>query len=337
MIRTQTWLLSGIAALSGAAIYGLSTSAEAADFSPPCVPPPVCEAQEPANMASPFPHCAKPFGPLCAVPVVPVEKGFGGWYLRGDIGFSSQRVGRLDNVLYNNPGQTIVPKGMGFDSAGIFGLGVGYQVNNWLRFDVTGEYRAAANFKGSDAVTFNGGFLSDNYTGTKSEWVAMINGYVDLGTWHGITPFVGAGIGAANVTISGFRDDGLGFSGNGPIVSTAYAATRSKWNFAWALHAGLAYQVTDCLTLELAYRYINLGDGVTGDIVAGDGTNNVNNPMHFKNITSNDVKIGLRWYLDGAPSAAKFAGPSKSFVVPAAPPPPVIYDEPVRGPLMRRG
>ena len=29
----------------------------------------------------------------------PVVEDFGGWYLRGDIGFSNQRVKRLNNVL----------------------------------------------------------------------------------------------------------------------------------------------------------------------------------------------------------------------------------------------
>ena len=32
----------------------------------------------------------------------PVIEDFGGWYLRGDIGFSNQRVERLDNVLDAN-------------------------------------------------------------------------------------------------------------------------------------------------------------------------------------------------------------------------------------------
>ena len=29
----------------------------------------------------------------------------------------------------------------------IIGGGIGYEVNNWLRFDVTGEYRTNATFK----------------------------------------------------------------------------------------------------------------------------------------------------------------------------------------------
>ena len=33
----------------------------------------------------------------------------------------------------------------------------------------------------------------------------------------------------------------------------------SKWNLAWAAYAGLAYKVTPGLSLELTYRYVNLG------------------------------------------------------------------------------
>ena len=55
-------------------------------------------------------------------------------------------------------------------------------------------------------------------------------------------------------------------SGTGgiPILSTTYADDQSKWNFAWALYAGLAYQVTPSFTVELAYRYVNLGWRSTG-------------------------------------------------------------------------
>ena len=36
----------------------------------------------------------------------------------------------------------------------------------------------------------------------------MVNGYVDLGTWSGITPYVGAGVGFAYNKLSGFTDSG---------------------------------------------------------------------------------------------------------------------------------
>ena len=38
-------------------------------------------------------------------------------------------------------------------------------------------------------------------------------------------------------------------------------------------HAGLAYKVTPNFTVELAYRYLDMGDGLTGDLRTFDGTN----------------------------------------------------------------
>lgn len=231
--------------------------------------------------------------------VPPPVEDFGGWYLRGDIGFSNQQVKRLDNALYYTPGTTVQNTGLGFDSAGIFGLGVGYRFNNWFRADVTGEYRGKSNFHGADIVSFNGVPTSTNtYTGSKSEWLVLANVYADLGTWWCITPFVGVGIGGSANTISGFTDTGQ------PAPSLAFGPTATKWNFAWAVHAGLAYKINPSLTMELAYRYVDLGDGITGDMYAFDGTNNVYNPMHFKNITSHDLKFGVRWAIDPVPAYA---------------------------------
>ncbi|TDN00560.1 cell envelope biogenesis protein OmpA, partial [Lactobacillus crispatus] len=129
----------------------------------------------------------------------PPPADFGGWYLRGDIGFSNQNVKNVRDTrdaAYNNVsvGQT-----SNFDSAGIYGVGVGYQFNNWFRADITGQYRSSANFKGVDTVTGVGPFAgfvgTDQYTASKSELLFLANAYVDLGTWWCITPFIGAGVG----------------------------------------------------------------------------------------------------------------------------------------------
>ena len=64
------------------------------------------------------------------------------------------------------------------------------------------------------------------------------------------------------------------------------------------MHAGVAYQINPSFTVELAYRYLNMGNGMTGDLKTFDGTNNVYNPMTFKNITSHDLMLGVRWNLD---------------------------------------
>jgi opacity protein-like surface antigen len=225
---------------------------------------------------------------------------FGGWYLRGDIGFSNQRVERLNNVL-DTVGSPKSVQHLSFNSAGIFGLGVGYQANNWFRADITGEYRGNSQFFGTDHLTYAGpSFGVDTYHATKSEWVVLGNAYVDLGTWWCVTPFIGAGIGGARVSIANFTDQGI-TSGGPPVASLAFGDNVSKWNLAWALHAGVAYKVTPNFTVELAYRYLDMGDGLTGDLRTFDGINNINNPTTFKNITSHDLKLGVRWNLDSAP------------------------------------
>jgi len=235
--------------------------------------------------------------PAYAPPLV--VEDFGGWYLRGDIGFSNQRVSRLNNAL--DATATTSVQNLGFNTAGIFGLGVGYKVNNWFRADVTGEYRGNSQFFGTDAVTFPGGFGTDTYRATKSEWVVLANAYVDLGTWWCMTPFIGAGVGGARVSINNFTDQSIANIGGGALPGLAFGDNVSKWNLAWALHAGVAYKVTPNFTVELAYRYLDMGDGLTGDLRTFDGVNNINNPTTFKNITSHDLKLGVRWDLSNPP------------------------------------
>lgn len=246
----------------------------------------------------------------------PIGEDFGGWYLRGDIGFSNQSVKTVKNTnaaLYAP--LTSFDQTTGFDTGGTYQIGVGYQFNNWFRADVTGQYRGNANFHGLDIVSYpNGGstgYGSDIYRASKSEWLFLANVYADLGTWWCVTPYIGAGLGYSRVNISNFTDQGVATlfpPGNGVGPSTAYASTASKWNVAWALHAGLAYKVNPGLTVELGYSYANLGDGVTGPVTTFTGFT-TNNVMSFKDITSHDVKLGVRWSLDAGPGFAPLPPP----------------------------
>jgi opacity protein-like surface antigen len=258
----------------------LSTAALAADM-PSIMPPP------PAVYAPP------PVDPCC---------NFGGWYLRGDIGMTNQQIKSLNNPDPNAVLFTSV--GMGFDSGVLWDIGAGYQFNNWFRADVTAQWRGRTNFHGSQFTTaFAGSALVDNYTGSKSELTFMANGYVDLGTWWCVTPFIGAGVGTSYNQISSFRDDGFGNSfGVARPSSFVYAADNGKWNFAWALHAGLGYKVSQNVTVELAYSYMNLGDATTGANSNFAGTATAQYPWTMKTITSNDLKVGVRWNLDSPPA-----------------------------------
>jgi opacity protein-like surface antigen len=263
MVSAKIFGLAGAAAL-------LSTATLAADLPPP-MPPPVYQPQV-------------------------VEST--GWYLRGFVGMSNQF---LDNISHPSfataPQFTFLDKG-GFDSAPFFGGGIGYQWNNWLRVDATVEYRGKAGFHALDRFFnpfFGGGrFDTNQYTASKSEVVALVNAYLDLGTWWCITPFIGAGAGVAYNKIEHFRDVNVITAGGG------WADTGTQTNFAWALHAGAAYKVTSNFVVELSYRYLNLGKAQTGNLVNLDPTvfsGNPLSPVTFNNIQSHDVMLSMRWML----------------------------------------
>jgi opacity protein-like surface antigen len=279
---------------------------------------------------------AADMGPIISPPILPapVKESFSGWYLRGDIGMTNQMVGDLENASFPGTANLVI-RDKNFEGGMSFGLGAGYQWNSWLRTDVTGEYRGETGFHGFDTWTDGAGLPRfNNYSAKKSEWLFMANAYLDLGTWGHVTPFVGAGIGMSRITIHSFRDAGIAYAGGlgTGFPTIGYANAASTWNFAWAAYAGLAYKVTKNFTIELAYRYVHLGNGKSGDIIAFDGTNATYNPMEFKNLNSHDVRLGVRWAFDPGVEVAPVYHESYHAAPIYAPPPsylpPPTYSEP---------
>jgi opacity protein-like surface antigen len=198
--------------------------------------------------------------------------------------------------------------GEDFGSGAFAGIGVGYQFNNWFRADVTGEYRFSSGFKVHDREYFvDRGFgINGNETtkGSYSSAVVLLNGYFDLGTWYGVTPFIGAGVGWAQHYLHGFETSTLNVYTDptiAPGVSGGTIRNHDSGNFAWALHAGLGYDISPNLKLELAYRYLNMGDAKTGVIDCYCGATYTG--TKFKELEAHDIKIGMRWMLGGPVSA----------------------------------
>jgi opacity protein-like surface antigen len=237
-----------------------------------------------------------PFAP----PPPPAPVAFGGWYLRGDIGFSTE----ISNNFHEDglvPAPTSVQNAAsGFETAGIYRLGVGYQFNSWFRADITGEYRTPATWSSFDIANSGGTLIPEHVTLEKSAFVALANVYADLGTWWCITPFIGAGAGFAGIKLSNFQETAIAslnpLTGANLINANNFAPDQTQWNFAWALHAGLDYKVTPNFSVELAYRYLNMGSAQSGAIV-GFLNNAQGTTFHIDNIYSHDVTLGLRWML----------------------------------------
>jgi opacity protein-like surface antigen len=291
-------------------------------YPPPPPPPPVY--QPPPQVYIPPPPPPPP--PPIYVQPQPVVYGSGGgfgsgWYLRGDIGLSAQKFLDFKHTQTNSgftwPADWKIQH-TDIKDAMFFGLGVGYQLTAWFRMDFTGEYRQSTKGKVTGSYGCAGNTCIDIYDFDHQASVFLLNAYLDMGTWWCFTPFVGFGIGGAYHTFNALTD----VNPNGGFGYTSDAIS-NDWTFAYALHVGVAFEVTKSLKIELAYRYLSLGSPDTGIINCGGvggcfGTG----PRAFytlNDFTANELRFGVRWMFDCCD-------------VPPPPPPPVYQQ-----PLMRRG
>jgi opacity protein-like surface antigen len=231
------------------------------------------------------------------------------WYVRGDLAYAQET---FPNVALFTFGSS--PSVLNTFSAGVGG---GYKVNNWFRTDLILDYRSqihAIRSGGTNCFinvtnptppppTLN---LSETCIGNSNteihRWDLLANGYLDLGTWDGFTPYVGAGAGvfwartfqSVNFTFNGLPcQASCGFTGGTNIITFAdfdHSQSSTTWRFAWAAMAGVAIAMTDHTQLDVGYRFLDLGT-VTG-ISPVTGTSVT------QRIRANEVRAGLRYMID---------------------------------------
>lgn len=243
-----------IAAVALAALATAATPTQAADLFGTAAPP-MSVAENPA-----------------------VEIG-SNWYIRGDVGYGEVNsptivpsAGLIPPVLYDLPGT-----GVGYDNSpvgnastnapvfrgnnktnddGVFDVGVGFRVNNFLRFEGTYSFwegpglgyqqkslcpNATVAESNTVDVKINGvttptsvpvGYLwapvqcTGVLNARQYNNLGLANAYFDLGAFWGVTPYVGAGAGLNANTISGTTaftndNDGSAFLGNTSVSGGA--------------------------------------------------------------------------------------------------------------------
>lgn len=227
--------------------------------------------------------------PVVEIPPAPIYEPVevGGWYIRGDIDYHWSGFSESEYITY---GAGVVTPGTGIlegelDGAFSLGAGVGYQVNRYLRTDLTGDYWFKSDFHGYTRGTCGGLPCQSSDETTYSAFLLLANAYVDLGTYYGVTPYVGAGIGGARVVWDDLRNTVAG-------VTTRHEGT-SEWRFAYALMAGASYCLTQNLNLDVGYRYSNIQGGRMFEYapIAGPGFDD--------GIDIHEVRGGLRWNFGG--------------------------------------
>jgi len=235
------------------------------------------------------------------VEVVPEVRtvAVGGWYLRGDIGYSKNDV---DGVQYYQGTPTLTGSFEKDDlgSAWMLGGGIGYQATDYFRMDVTLDHHFAADFDGSSAMNTTcsavvpgvSGTCSYSDTGDLAVTTMMANGYIDLGNYSGFTPYVGAGLGGAMVHWSDITNVEYDDDDATNNASSTHGGN-GEWRFAYALHAGMSYDLSSNLKLDTGYSFKHIEGGKMFDFEAGNA--NSGQQGFDGDIKIHTFRAGLRW------------------------------------------
>lgn len=230
----------------------------------------------------------------CAMAFAPAAHAYEGLYGAIGAGLSYMQDDR-DINNESGSGPFVFDTGVDYDPGiGVYAA-IGYDYQGPLRGEVEFSYRA------NDIVDIDmdgGGFSGipeGSISGDTTSLAIMANLLYDFKSFgSSVTPYVGGGIGMANVDhdISGSVTPGL------PTDPLSFDYGPSEWSFAYQAIAGLGFALADGLDLDISYRYFSTKKDTYNGVISGS-------PASFEAAyNTHSLFAGLRWSLGSAPAPA---------------------------------
>jgi len=248
---------------------------------------------------------------LVSVLFIPDTGKAAGWYLRGAVGYEKSLSANFSDTdcasIYppalfgcanGNDGQAIGAYG-DFGHYPMGEVAVGRQILPWLRADLALAYRFNMNYDG------NANFLSvgpHQPVSAKADSLSgMVNLFVDINgllpgkkLWR-FQPYVGGGIGMSYNRIGQMT---FLFPDNPGAHKISITPSGDRKDVAFMLAIGTGIILTEHLSLDIAYRYFDLGrmETAAGNMVmdiipAGIAINNIESPLR-----THSLALGLRYH-----------------------------------------
>lgn len=163
--------------------------------------------------------------------------------------------------------------------AGVFSGGIGWNLKNDWRFDMTIAYRSGYDLSRAfpDTTTIRAEVTSASVMGSL---------YKDFHlSWA--RPYLGAGIGVAQNKVDAMQ---------GTFAGAAFTAPGgSKTSYAYQLMAGIGVPLSNSMTLDVGYRYAGLGDLRTDEGTFGGAFAGTTYQGALGKLQAHEVTIGLRF------------------------------------------
>jgi opacity protein-like surface antigen len=188
-----------------------------------------------------------------------------GFYVTGSAGIAKAR----DAGIKNDPdgANALLNAGASLndlDRSTAWGLGLGYRFSPVLRADLTVSMRNGLDLSDGEGNTNTSAAGRNDVTARIRSRAAFLTGYIDGGSflpaaWSAFNPYVGFGIGRAINRTNDVRVRNESVLNGIAADTTNQTPSGTGRGIAWQLAAGVGIAVTTNLTLDVGYRYVDLG------------------------------------------------------------------------------
>jgi opacity protein-like surface antigen len=214
-----------------------------------------------------------PQPPVISAESVAPDETNSGWYLRGDIGIA---VNAAPSMNWQSSSY--------FDrsaaNSASFGAGIGYRFSDTLRADITLDFLTSHRIKGNLTATTEDHLTQDAAT-------VMANGYYDIATFSGVTPYIGAGIGVARV-----NDDALVRDVSG--IGTYTFGGTLRYALAASAMTGFSFDIGHGMQADVGYKFTWIDKTRTGP----ETSSTLAGPVNIGASGAHQFRVGLKYFIN---------------------------------------
>ena len=227
---------------------------------------------------------------LLTLPTISVAVDLDGYYITAKGGVSktmdtgTTTLNNLDGDL-----RTFENEDLGTGSA--FGFSVGKYLTNNFRLELEAIKRTGYEYDANASPPFTA-FTEESKIQTEA---VFINGFYDFQPFSmrntAITPYLGGGVGISRNKM------GTGVQHNNGIPDGVTIGGNTINQFAYKLSAGTLVSLTEQLSLDVNYQYVNLGAFKSGTELANNGAfiGNFQRPINGGDIKTQELMVGLQY------------------------------------------